>query len=203
MPISQSYLHAPPDDAPPHTVQQREEWFRAVFEGSALGIAVVDLQGHVMEANAAFQHLVGLPADELRHIPFGALDHPDDREHGAALYHRLVTGRLSSYQLELRYLRAGGATFPARLTVSLVRDDDGRPRFCVAIVDDLTQRTRAEAERDGLEERLRHLALHDPLTGLPNRVLLAERMRAAIDPWRTSPAPAVPCCSWTWTASRT
>ncbi|HEX5870242.1 MAG TPA: EAL domain-containing protein [Longimicrobium sp.] len=182
MPISQPLLHAPPHaELPPNTLQQREEWFRAVFEGSALGIAVVDLEGHVMEANAAFQRMVGLPLDALRRIPFVTLGHPDERDHGASLYHRLVTGRLSSYQLELRYLRADGGTFPARLTTSLVRDDGGLPRFCVAMVDDLTQRTRAEAERDGLEERLRHLALHDPLTGLPNRVLLAERMRAAVD----------------------
>jgi diguanylate cyclase (GGDEF)-like protein/PAS domain S-box-containing protein len=181
MPISHPHPHVPPPDAPPHTLQQREEWFRAVFEGSALGIAVVDLEGHVVEANAAFQRMVSLPVDELRRIPFVTLGHPDDREHDAALFRRLVAGRLSSYQLELRYLRADGGTFPARLTTSLVRDADGGPRFCVAMVDDLTQRTRAEAERDGLEERLRHLALHDPLTGLPNRVLLAERMRAAVD----------------------
>jgi diguanylate cyclase (GGDEF)-like protein/PAS domain S-box-containing protein len=181
MSISQPHLHAPLAGTPPHTVQQREEWFRAVFEGSALGIVVVDLQGRVMEANAAFQRMVSLPVDELRRIPFVRLGHPDDREHDATLFRRLVDGRLSSYQLELRYLRADGGTFPARLTTSLVRDDDGRPRFCVAMLDDLTQRTRAEAERDGLEERLRHLALHDPLTGLPNRVLLGERMRAAVD----------------------
>ncbi|HEU4880918.1 MAG TPA: PAS domain S-box protein, partial [Longimicrobium sp.] len=151
MSISQPHLHAPA--APPHTVKQREEWFRAVFEGSALGIVVVDLQGRLMEANAAFQRMVGLPLDELRRVPFVLLGHPDDREHHATLFHRLVDGRLSSYQLELRYLRADGGTFPARLTTSLARDDDGRPRFCVAMLDDLTQRTRAEAERDGLEER--------------------------------------------------
>ncbi|HYR12578.1 MAG TPA: EAL domain-containing protein [Longimicrobium sp.] len=180
IPQPPSLTHAPPHDPLPHTPRQREEWFRAVFEGSALGIAVVDLRGQVLEANAAFQRLVGLPADDLRRIPFGALHHPDDREHAAVLFHRLVAGQLASYQLELRYLCAGGAAFPARLTVSLVRDDGG-PRFCVAMLDDLTRRTRAEAERDGLEERLRHLALHDPLTGLPNRVLLAERMRAALD----------------------
>jgi diguanylate cyclase (GGDEF)-like protein/PAS domain S-box-containing protein len=175
------HTHPHPNDELLRTLQQREEWFRAVFEGSALGIAVVDLEGHVMEANTAFQWMMGLSADEVRHLPFVSLGHPDDREHGAALFHRLVTGRLASYQLELRYLRAGGGAFPARLTTSLVRDADGRPRFCVALVDDLTRRTRAEAERDGLEERLRHLALHDPLTGLPNRVLLAERMRAAVE----------------------
>ena len=163
------------------TLQQREEWFRAVFEGSAMGIAVVDMEGRFIEANTAFLRTVGRTADGLRAIPFGTLDHPDDHAHNALLFHRLVTGRISSYQVEMRYLCGDGSVCPVRLTTSVVRDPDGRPRFCVAMVDDLTQRSRAEAEREVLEERLRHLALHDPLTGLPNRVLLAERMRAAMD----------------------
>jgi diguanylate cyclase (GGDEF)-like protein/PAS domain S-box-containing protein len=162
------------------TLQQREEWFRAVFEGSAMGIAVVNMEGHFIEANAAFHKTIGRRADELRRIPFGALDHPDDHAHNALLFHRLVTGRISSYQVEMRYLCADGSSCPVRLTTSVVRDAEGRPRFCVAMVDDLTQRNRAEEQRGVLEERLRHLALHDPLTGLPNRVLLAERMRAVL-----------------------
>jgi diguanylate cyclase (GGDEF)-like protein/PAS domain S-box-containing protein len=178
----------PPLLAPPHstdellrTLQQREEWFRAVFEGSAMGIAVVDMEGRFIDANAAFQRIIGRGADELRRIPFHSLNHPDDHAHEALQFRRLVSGELSSYQLEKRYLRPDGTELPVRLTTSVVRDGDGRPRFGVIMVDDLTHRTRAEEEREALEERLRHLALHDPLTGLPNRVLLAERMHAALD----------------------
>jgi diguanylate cyclase (GGDEF)-like protein/PAS domain S-box-containing protein len=181
MSISQPHPVMDPHGDLLHTLRNREEWFRAVFEGSALGTAVVDVDGTFIEANAALRRMAGAAGDELRGIAFLSMVHPDDRDHHAALFHRLAAGRLPSYQAELRWLRAGGGTFPVRLTVSLVRDGDGRPRFCVAMAEDLTQRTRAEAERDGLEVRLRHLALHDPLTGLPNRVLLAERMRAAVD----------------------
>jgi diguanylate cyclase (GGDEF)-like protein/PAS domain S-box-containing protein len=171
------------------TLQQREEWFRAVFEGSAMGIAVVDMEGRIIESNTAFLRTVGRTAEDLQRIAFGALDHPDDHAHNALLFHRLVTGRISSYQVEMRYLCGDGSECPVRLTTSVVRDADGHPRFCVAMVDDLTQRNRAEEQREVLEERLRHLALHDPLTGLPNRVLLAERMRAAME----MRDPARPC----------
>jgi diguanylate cyclase (GGDEF)-like protein/PAS domain S-box-containing protein len=172
---------------PPHAndellraLQQREEWFRAVFEGSAMGIAVVDMEGRFIDANAAFLRMLGRTENELRRTPFSALNHPDDHAHEALLFRRLVSGEISSYQLEKRYLCTDGAELPVRLTTSVVRDGDGRPRFGVVMVDDLTRRTRAEEEREALEERLRHLGLHDPLTGLPNRVLLAERMHEAL-----------------------
>ncbi len=161
------------------TLQQREEWFRAVFEGSAMGIAVVDMTGRFIDANAAFLRMVGRTAEEMKEVPFASLDHEDDQERDSRLFRRLVAGELAHYQLEKRYVRKDGTELAVRLTASVVRDADGKPRFCVAMVDDVTQRTRAEAERELLEERLRHLALHDPLTGLPNRVLLAERMHEA------------------------
>jgi diguanylate cyclase (GGDEF)-like protein/PAS domain S-box-containing protein len=168
-------------------MQQREEWFRAVFEGSAMGIAVVDMQGRLIEANTPFQRIVGRTSPELKQIPFVDLDHPDDRERNQEQFRRLVSGKLSSYQMELRYVDRAGTPFPVRLTTSVVRAADGKPRFFVAMVDDLTQRTRAEEEREELEERLRHLALHDPLTGLPNRVLLAQRMTECVASLKNEP----------------
>ncbi|HLM68432.1 MAG TPA: diguanylate cyclase, partial [Longimicrobium sp.] len=170
---------SPETDELLRTLQQREEWFRAVFEGSAMGIAVVDMKGRFIDANAAFLRMVGRTAEEMKEVPFASLDHEDDQERDSRLFRRLVAGELAHYQLEKRYVRKDGTELTVRLTASVVRDADGKPRFCVAMVDDVTQRTRAEAERELLEERLRHLALHDPLTGLPNRVLLAERMHEA------------------------
>jgi diguanylate cyclase (GGDEF)-like protein/PAS domain S-box-containing protein len=161
------------------SLRQGEEWFRAVFEGSAMGIAVIDMRGRFIEGNTAFLRMVGLTADELRNLPLAALDHPEDHPRDAQLFGGLVAGDLAHYQLEKRYLRKDGTAFPVRLTASVVRDPHGTPRFCVAMVDDVSQRNRAEAEREVLEERLRHLALHDPLTGLPNRLLLADRMLEA------------------------
>jgi diguanylate cyclase (GGDEF)-like protein/PAS domain S-box-containing protein len=179
MTMPQHVALVPPDDDLLLALQQREEWFRAVYEGSAMGIMVLDMEGRFIDANSAFLRMTGRTLHELRSIPVAALDHPEDAARNALLFRRLVRGEVATYQMEKRCLRGDGSAFPVRLTTSVVRDADGRPRFCVAMVDDLTQRTHAESEREMLEERLRHLALHDPLTGLPNRLLLAEQMRAA------------------------
>lgn len=158
----------------------REEWFRAVFEGSAMALAVVDMRGRFIDANTAFQAVVGRSGDELYGVPLSALDHPDDSAQNTLLFSRVLSGELPSHQMELRCVDGGAVAFPARLTLSVVRGEDGKARFCVAMLDDLRERMVVEPERDLLEGRLRHLALHDPLTGLPNRVLLAERMHEVL-----------------------
>ncbi|HEX2094493.1 MAG TPA: EAL domain-containing protein [Longimicrobiaceae bacterium] len=169
------------------TLRSREEWFRAVFEGSAMGIGVVDMDGRFIEANAAFLRMTGYPLDELRGMAFTTLNHPDDNARNVPLFRQLVEGKLSHYQMEKRYRCRNGSVLPVRLTTSVVRDSEGRPRFCIAMVEDITERRQAEAERLALEERLRHSALHDPLTGLPNRVLLGERLARAAE------RPCAPC----------
>lgn len=173
---------APPDpDQLLLFLREQEEWFRAVFEGSAIGIGIVDMEGRFIEANAAFLRMVGYTPEELRELSFTTLNHPDDNARNLPLFRQLVAGKISHYQMEKRYRCKDGSDLPVRLTTSVVRDAAGRPRFCVAMVEDITERRRAEAERRALEEQLRHSALHDPLTGLPNRVLLMERLAAAVE----------------------
>ncbi|HEX8394900.1 MAG TPA: EAL domain-containing protein [Longimicrobium sp.] len=172
-------LDGGPASAPPR-LPAREEWFRAVFDGSAMPLAVVSMDGRFIDANSAFEAVVGRSGDDLYGEPLGTLDHPDDREQNALLFRRVLSGELPSHQMELRHVGGDGVVYPARLTLSVVRGVDGEARFCVAMLDDLRQRTAPEPERDLLEGRLRHLALHDPLTGLPNRVLLAERMHEVL-----------------------
>ena len=116
------------------TLQKREEWFRAVFEGSAMGIAVVDMRGHFIDANAAFLRMVGRTADELRGLSLEELDHPDDHPREESSFRRMVEGEIAHYQLEKRYVRRDGTALPVKLPASVVRDAHGQPRFCAALV---------------------------------------------------------------------
>jgi diguanylate cyclase (GGDEF)-like protein/PAS domain S-box-containing protein len=132
-------------------VRESEARFRAVFEAAAIGIGLADMEGRYVESNAALQEMVGYSADELRGVSFGDFTHPADASRDVELYEELVGGRRDHYQVETRIIRKDGRVGWARITRSLIRGADGRPRYSIAMAEDL------------------RLALVDDLTGLNNR----------------------------------
>ncbi len=133
--------------------------FEAVFACSPVGLAIVACDGIVVRANAQLRELwggdpVGFHLDDLVHRPDLAME----REQLA----RLVAGELSAVTVELRARTAAGHVVPATFSVSLIRDEDGRPEEYVVQVVDVSEPAR-------LREMVRHEADHDPLTGVYNR----------------------------------
>jgi diguanylate cyclase (GGDEF)-like protein/PAS domain S-box-containing protein len=153
-------------------MRDSEERFRAIFARAAIGVLVVDMGGRILQTNAAFRRMLRMRARELRGMHFSQLNHPDDNAANLPLFQDLVEGRRQAYQLEKRYRLRDGTVVWVHLATSVVRDGEGRPRFCVAMVENIT-------ERKAMEERLRHDAHHDVLTGLPNRTLLHQRLTDA------------------------
>jgi len=101
------------------------------------------------------------------------LTHPNDRDAHLTSMEALLTGELSISALETRYVRPAGDVVTGILHCSLLRDQTGRPIYGVGQLHDITERKRVERE-------LAHHALHDPLTGLPNRVLFMDRLEHAL-----------------------
>ncbi|MDP9426889.1 MAG: PAS domain S-box protein, partial [Actinomycetota bacterium] len=150
-------------------IREAEERFRAFFEHSATGISIATPDRRLIETNPAYQRMTDYTAEELHGKLIAELSHPDDGE----LNEQLRSGRLDLYQREKRYVRKNGETIWVRPTISTVRREDGEPRFLVGMVEDIT-------ERKALEDSLAHRATHDPLTNLPNRALLTERLGQAL-----------------------
>ena len=123
-----------------------EERFRAVFEGSALGIAMGALDGRVWESNPALQRILGYTADELRGMHYRDYTHPDDLHADDAPWAELLAGRRDDYQVQKRYVCRDGRVIDARVTIGAVRDADGRPRFAVGMIEDVTAQRRLEAQ---------------------------------------------------------
>jgi diguanylate cyclase (GGDEF)-like protein/PAS domain S-box-containing protein len=145
--------------------------FRSMFEQAGLGMLRLDLSGTVADANAAACEFLGFTREELAGREIESLLHPED---GSAIgVVDLAAFELGSVQAEFRIQRKqGGATW-VRSVTSVVPDAAGRPAFLLCTLEDISRRKDREAQ-------LEHQVLHDVLTGLPNRVLLQDRLHQAI-----------------------
>ncbi|TCB96197.1 phosphodiesterase [Micromonospora zingiberis] len=161
-------------DSVEQALRDSEARFRAVFRGAAIGIGIADVDGKIIDVNQPFADMLGYSIEELRQLNVAALFHHDDAPGMWELYRELVEGKHDSVRVEKRYHRKDGSSVWTDLAVSLIRHDDGRPRFTVAVVEDITQRYE-------LQRRLRFQALHDPLTELPNRTLFFDTLGRLLD----------------------
>jgi PAS domain S-box-containing protein len=119
--------------------------FRAVFEEAAIGIALVNRKGHILDSNPALQRMLGYERDELEGVVFAELAHPDNVTDDANSYDELIAGERSHYRVEGRYVRKDGRPIDVNLIVSLVHPAKGRSRFAIALVEDVTEQKQAQA----------------------------------------------------------
>ena len=155
-----------------------EARFRALFESAAIGIGIGDVEGRILEVNPSLVELFGARAEDLEGRRVDDLVHPEDTPGVWEAYGELISGKRDRFQVDKPYYRRDGEVVWTHLTVSLIRDEQGEPQYQVAMLEDITDRYR-------LQERLRHQATHDPLTGLPNRAAFFERLEALFE----NPAP--------------
>jgi diguanylate cyclase (GGDEF)-like protein/PAS domain S-box-containing protein len=150
--------------------QQHVAWsrFETGFEQAGIGAAIVDLEGVPFRVNAAVCALLGRPSDELVGRRWTEYTHPDEVPLWQVLLAQLARDD-DTYADERRYVRPDGSVVWASTNVTLVRDTSGKPQYFLAHFLDIS-------DHKSLEEQLAHQALHDPLTGLPNRELLLDRL---------------------------
>ncbi len=115
-----------------------ERRFHAIFDSAAMGIALTDLSGAVIESNRALQEMLGYSDQEL-----GKLASQDTGMEGR-LHAELLAGQRDSYQVEQRYIRRDGSVLWARRTASLVRTEAGEPQFVISVIEDITTRKQAQ-----------------------------------------------------------
>ncbi|PYY16868.1 MAG: hypothetical protein DMG60_13615 [Acidobacteria bacterium] len=125
-------------------LRKSEERWRSVFENSAIGVALTDLNGRFLATNHVYQTIVGYTEEELRALYFLDVTHEDYREANWALITELLEGKRRQFQIEKKYLRKDGSSIWVRNSVSLVPGTERVPRFIMALAEDITQRKRAE-----------------------------------------------------------
>ena len=154
-------------------LRRSEQQFREAMEHAPIGMALVEVDGRFREVNRALCRLLGYDEPELLALTFQQVTHPDDLDADLDNVAALLDGSLDHYTMEKRYLTRTGAVVWVLLAVSLARDEQGGPAWFVAQIQDVTDARAAE-------QRLRHRALHDPLTGLANRDLLMDQLSHAL-----------------------
>jgi diguanylate cyclase (GGDEF)-like protein/PAS domain S-box-containing protein len=160
--------------------------FEAIYARAPTGVMVIGPDGRVVDANPAMLQLLdGDPRAPIEEYIWQHV-HPDDRNQVQAGITKLLAGDSNSLRLDHRFVAADGSVIWVCSSVSLVRELDGRASFGIAIVQDVTQRKSAEAALLRQAELNEHQALHDDLTGLPNRTLFANQIEREIAAARRS-----------------
>jgi len=154
-------------------LREAHERFRSAFENAPIGMAMTDLEGNIIRANPALGEIVGRTPEHLVGLGVNDLSHPDDRESSVAELRHFVSTGSAGYQIEKRYMHLAGHEVWVAVSVSCVRDEEGQPLYLIGQVADIT-------ERRALRERLAYAAIHDTLTGLPNRELFMDRLDVAL-----------------------
>lgn len=148
--------------------------FAAAFEASVAGMALVDLTGHIIDANECLAHLVDSAVVDLigRHI-----SHLSDAERNDAmtrLFHQALDDPAGSTTADLRLSLSDGLSAWIRVSIALVRTVDDAPLMLVMHVLDVSA-------REGRELELAHAVTHDALTGLPNRSLFVDHLQLLLN----------------------
>ena len=130
-------------------VRASDARMRQAFAQASVAINICDADGRYLEANDAFCRMMGYSLAELRELSFETVTHPDDLALDKGFHFDSFSGDEACHVFEKRYIRKDGATIWAKLSVTMIRDDEGWPTNTIAIVEDITAQKRAiEARRE-------------------------------------------------------
>jgi PAS domain S-box-containing protein len=142
-------------------LRESEVRFRNVFAEAPIGMAIISMQGMLLQVNKAFCEMLGYDERELIAHTLSDITHPDDVGKDGLLAAQMLKGAFNSYKIEKRYLRKNHETLWADLTSTLIRDHDGQASYGLVMLENIIERKRAKL----LEDERHHVGyeLHDGL----------------------------------------
>ncbi|EHJ46033.1 PAS modulated sigma54 specific transcriptional regulator, Fis family [Solidesulfovibrio carbinoliphilus subsp. oakridgensis] len=171
-------------------LRESEEKFRRTFDQSPIGASILSLDYRFLRVNDALCRITGYAADELVGMSMLHVTHPDDVAETVAWAERLLAGEFDRYEIDKRYVRQDGGTVWVHLSVRLIRDVAGRGLYLMPMVQDVTERVRAEqemrellAEKEGLRLNLEAIfrAIPDAIVVVDTKMRVVKTNRALTD----------------------
>lgn len=117
-------------------VSQQE--FSSAFEYASIGMALVGLDGKFNRVNNSLCKLLGYSARELKALSFQDITHPDDLNTDIDFVNKMVAGTIDSYSMEKRYFHRDGSIIWINLSVSMATDGDGKPKYFISQIENIT-----------------------------------------------------------------
>ena len=133
-----------------------EQKYRGAFGQAPIPIAITDLNGNIIEANDQAAISIGYSREELLKMNIREITHPEDLRLSMDKLQQLVQGRISSYQIEKRYICKDGRILDTLLNTSVIRDGQGRPKYMIAQILDFTDRKNYERQLKKLSTAVEH-----------------------------------------------
>ena len=143
-------------------LREREEEFRAIFEGAAIGIAQVGKDGKFIKVNPGLCQILGYSEAELLQLGYEDITHPEDLPADNRYIRQVLMNHRDGYVIEKRYIRKDGKYIWAHLSVSVVREESGEIKYAIGVLEDISDRKQAELDLHLVNERLQHLLTSTP-----------------------------------------
>ena len=137
-------------------LRESEGRLRLTFDQAPIGAVMVGLDRRFIRVNDAFCHFLGYGPEELIGRSMLEVSHPEHRAGDGEHARLLEEGRLELYRTDKRYLRKDGSVVWGHLTARLLKDSEGRGLYFVSMVEDITERKKAEEEQEKLQTQLAH-----------------------------------------------
>jgi PAS domain S-box-containing protein len=128
------------------SLRENEEKFRRVFDQSPIGAAIVGLDYRYLRVNSQFCTITGYSEEELLSKTVVDITHPDDAERDVTQTSLLAQGKAEQFLTDKRYVHKNGRIVWARVHTRVVRDGAGGPLYFLPLIEDITDRKRAEDE---------------------------------------------------------
>jgi PAS domain S-box-containing protein len=139
-------------------LRSNEQLFRSIFDNAQIGISFFSVEGGEAFTNSAFQEMLGYSEEELSHLEnWDKIVHPDDRGSSEKRYARLQQGKRDRDEWVQHFIRRDGRDVFTSARFTLLRDAAGKPLYVASMTEDITERKRAEEERNRITQQMQSL----------------------------------------------